>query len=270
MFSVNRQRADRDCQRDSIETLAIVSDPSLDLWRESSPGGMTEVAEKLPRRDAGELDPTGLVEQDKLSWRVDPGLERRCQSAPRRARVEMNEVWSEEVEQQAVAFPEVPLGGVEQEDFRVPRRCGQSNLELELDVIGPKVLEVDLEPVQLSSRNEIRQLVRPEVAGLRLVDADRVLVFEPPEGAQFLIRRNRVDLGGVRTTVQKEHTSARLIELAIADEVARDEVAEPIEDITGEWIGPTHSLRLAEKTQRALEISSSQCGHEATIRRTSY
>jgi hypothetical protein len=116
--------------------------------------------------------------------------------------------------------------------------------------------------VQLSARDEVRQLVRGEVARLRLVRAERVLVFELPEGAYPLLRRNCVDLAGVRAAIEDEDAPTRLVELAVSDEVARDELSEPVEQLARERIGAGRALGLTQETERPLEIGVSQYPQE--------
>lgn len=60
-----------------------------------------------------------------------------------------------EIQQEPVTLAEVATARVEPEDFRVPRRRRQAQLELIFDTVGPKELCVDLEALQLSAPEEI-------------------------------------------------------------------------------------------------------------------
>ena len=83
----------------------------------------------------------------------------------------------EHVEDKAIALVEVAVTSAEDKDLRVPRRCGDANLELEFEPVElGEPRRIDLQSAKVMRRDEIRELSRAEVAGPVLVSADRMLV----------------------------------------------------------------------------------------------
>jgi hypothetical protein len=121
---------------------------------------------------------------------------------------------------------------------------------------------VDLEAVQLSAPEEVRQLVGSEVARSGLVRAEGMLMFEPPEGAFALLWRETICLAVARTAIGDENAPARLIELAVPDNIAGDELSEPVEQLAGEWVGSGDALGVAQEAKHAPEIGMSQGDHD--------
>ena len=101
------------------------------------------------------------------------------------------------------------------------RRRGQPEHQLVLDPEQPKVLGVDLKAVPLSARDEVRKLVRRDVARAGRVAPEGDLVYQPPEGASepLLVRLTRVDLTAAGAGLVGDDAPARLIELLIRDEI---------------------------------------------------
>ena len=59
------------------------------------------------------------------------------------------------------------------------------------------------------------------------------------------LRRNRVDLARASAALVEEYAPARLIELAVPDELARDELSEPVEQLARKGVGVGDGLGIA-------------------------
>ena len=141
------------------------------------------------------------------------------------------------------------------------RGRGQADVELVLDAIRSEELAVDLEPVELCPRDEVGELARGEVKSAVLVDADRVLVPQPPEGALNVDRRRCVHLSRAGATLVKQHALMGAVELAVVDGVAADELAKGVEQLRRERVGTAHTLGFAEEVQRLPEVTRRKPGH---------
>jgi hypothetical protein len=159
-------------------------------------------------------------------------------------------VGSQEIEQEPLALGEVAAAALEQEDLRVRRRCGQADVELELDAEQPEELPIDLASAQLPAGEEVGDLERREVLGEVLVHANRVLMPKPPERAHSVFPHAGVDFARATAAVIEEHTLVRPVELAVVDVVAAYEVTKQIEKRGRERVVTGHALGLAKEVQR--------------------
>jgi hypothetical protein len=158
------------------------------------------------------------------------------------------------VENLTVPLTEVAVVAVEEEDLRVPRRHGKAAFELEL---GSPALEeplgVDLQPAQVASRDEIRELSRAEIARPVVVGADGVLVPEPPEGLELLVFRVvLVDLSGAVCVA--DQFPIRSIELAEVDKVTGHELAQVLEQLRQEGCRARDCFGLAQEVEDSLQV----------------
>lgn len=87
-------------------------------------------------------------------------------------------------------------------------------------------------------------------------------MFEPPEGAFALLWRETICLAVASTAIRDENPPARLIELAVPDDIAGDELSEPDEQLAREWVGAGDALGVAQEAKHAPEIGVSQGDHD--------
>lgn len=169
----------------------------------------------------------------------------------------------EQVEYQPVALGVVALRGAEQEYLRVPGRSREPHRECALDAVVAEVVSVDLEPKQLSARQEVRELVSGEVAGAVLIGADRELVSQPPERFLDARRRRLVYLAPARAGLVKDGPLAGAVKLRVADAVARDELAEPVEEFGRNAVGPSTASPSRRKSSTARRSDCASAGTTA-------
>jgi hypothetical protein len=87
-----------------------------------------------------------------------------------------------------------------------------------------------------------------------------MLVLEAPEVVNGLLRRETVGLASARAG-HDENPLAGLIEFAVPDELAGNELLEPLEELVRERIEPAHLLGLLQEAKRPPKIRVAQNGH---------
>lgn len=125
-------------------------------------------------------------------------------------------------------------------------RRRQSGDQLVLDAERLEPLFVDLEPVQLPAGQEIGELARREVERALLIPAAWMLIPQSPVDIRSRGRRCRQGLGVFAALVEQE-LPLDAVELAVADELAGNELPEPVEQLGREWIRTGYRLGLAEE-----------------------
>jgi hypothetical protein len=89
-----------------------------------------------------------------------------------------------------------------------------------------------------------------------------MLMFEPPEDAFFLLWRETICLAVAATAIGDENAPAPLIELAVPDDIAGDELSETNEQFAREWVGAGDALGVAQEAKDGPEIGVSQGDHD--------
>ena len=169
-----------------------------------------------PAATSSRISPSRAVRSSSSSGRRRPPRREAARS------LDASEVRPDELEHRAVASREVAVLTIEDEVARACPGAGDAGLQLGLDAAGAEPVGVDPRVEQPAARDDVRETHGREVRVGLLVTAERVVVDDRPE----VVVATAVTAVGVDV---RDGAPAHVVELAVADLVARDELVQRVE-----------------------------------------